>query len=181
MLRWKATEDRIDNRKANSRYFSAMPRIGIGYDLHRLVKRRKLFLGGINIPSSRGLLGYSDGDVLLHAICDALLGASCQKDIGVHFPDSNSAYKNISSLKLLKNTAQLLKKLKYSISNIDTVVVAEKPKLGPFKEKMRKKIAKNLNLSIEQVNIKATTTEGLGPIGRGQAISAYAVCLLKKR
>ena len=157
-----------------------MPCIGVGYDLHRLVKRRKLFLGGINIPSSRGLLGHSDGDVLLHAICDALLGASGQKDIGVHFPDSNLSLKDISSLKLLKKTAQLLKKLKYSISNIDTVIVAQEPKLGPFKEKMRKNIARALNLSNKQVNVKATTTEGLGPIGRSQAISAYAVALIKR-
>ena len=157
-----------------------MFRIGIGYDLHRLCKGRKLILGGIDIPSSRGLLGYSDADVLLHAICDALLGASSQKDIGVHFPDSDSAYRNISSIKLLKKVAQLLKKLEYSISNIDSVIVAEEPNLGPFKIKMCKKIARVLDLSLKQVNVKATTTEGLGLTGRSKAISAYAVCLIKK-
>lgn len=157
-----------------------MFRIGIGYDVHCLVKRRKLFLGGIKIPSSRGLLGHSDGDVLLHAICDALLGASSQKDLGVHFPDSDPAYKNISSVKLLKKVTSLLKKLNYSIGNIDTVIVAQQPYLAPFKEKMRKNIARALNLSLKQVNIKATTTEGLGPIGKGKAISAYAIVLIKK-
>ena len=157
-----------------------MYRIGIGYDVHRLRKGRKLILGGINIPSSRGLLGHSDGDVLLHAICDALLGASGLKDIGEHFPDSNSAYKNISSIKLLKKVNSNLKKIKYSINNIDAVILAERPNLHTFKAKMSKKIAKALNLASEQVNVKATTTEGIGPIGRAEAISAYAIALIKK-
>lgn len=157
-----------------------MYRIGIGYDVHRLVKRRKLILGGIKIPSSRGLLGHSDGDVLLHAICDALLGASSLKDIGVHFPDSNPAYKNISSVKLLKAVARLLKKIKYTINNIDAVVVAQKPRISNYREKIAKKIAQELDLSLQQVNIKATTTERLGPIGREKGISAYAIALIKR-
>jgi 2-C-methyl-D-erythritol 2,4-cyclodiphosphate synthase len=158
-----------------------MYRIGIGYDLHRLVKRRKLFLGGIDIPYPEGLLGHSDGDVLIHAICDALLGACAQKDIGVHFPDSHPSYKNISSLKLLNQVARLLKGLRYSISNIDTTVVAQQPNLQKAKHKMVKKIAKGLGISYKQVNVKATTNEGIGPIGRNQAISAYAIALIKKR
>ncbi len=156
-------------------------RTGIGYDVHRLVKRRKLILGGINIPYAKGLLGHSDGDVLLHAIIDALLGAASQKDIGVHFPDSDSAYKNISSLKLLQKVARLLKRLKYTIVNIDTVIVAERPCLSTFKEKISRRIAKELNLSLTQVNVKATTHEGLGPLGRAEAIAAYAVVLIGRK
>lgn len=155
--------------------------IGVGYDVHRLVKRRKLFLGGINIPYAKGLAGHSDADVLIHAICDALLGAAAFKDIGEHFPDSDSAYKNISSIKLLKKVSQLLKKSKYSISNIDTVIVAQAPRLTSYKTKMCKKIAQELNLLAKQVNVKATTTEGIGRIGKGEAIAAYAVALIKKR
>lgn len=156
-------------------------RVGLGYDIHRLVRGRALILGGIEIPSSFGLLGHSDGDVLLHAICDALLGASGQADIGEHFPDSEPAYKNISSIKLLKKVAQILKKLKYSISNIDTTIIAQEPSLAPFKTKMTDRIAQCLNLSAKQVNVKATTAEGIGLIGRGRAISAYAVVLIKKK
>jgi len=158
-----------------------MYRIGIGYDLHRLVRGRKLILGGIAIPARCGLWGHSDADVLLHAICDALLGASGQKDIGEHFPDSRPAYKDISSVKLLKKVNLVLKKLRYSIVNIDAMVVAEGPKLTPFKTKMRRKIAKTLNITAKQVNVKATTAEGLGPIGQGKAISAHAVALIKKK
>jgi 2-C-methyl-D-erythritol 2,4-cyclodiphosphate synthase len=157
-----------------------MYRVGIGYDLHRLVKRRKLFIGGINIPFYKGLLGHSDGDVLLHAICDALLGASSRKDIGEHFPDSHPAYKNIPSIKLLKKVAQILKEAKYSIRNIDATVVAEKPSLRTYKTKICKNIARSLNLSLKQVNVKATTAEGTGPIGRGEAISAYVIVLIER-
>ena len=157
-----------------------MFRIGIGYDVHRLISRRKLILGGINIPSKVGLFGHSDADVLTHAICDALLGAAAQKDIGVHFPSSNSAYKNISSIKLLKKVDSILKRLKYSVANIDSVIVAEKPKLDKFESKMCKKIAQALNLSFKQVSVKATTTEGTGPTGRSEVISAYAIVLIKK-
>jgi 2-C-methyl-D-erythritol 2,4-cyclodiphosphate synthase len=157
-----------------------MDRVGIGYDIHRLIKRRKLILGGVNIPYSKGLLAYSDGDVLLHAIIDALLGASAHKDIGEHFPDAHPAYKDISSIKLLQRIARLLKKEKYSISNIDSVIIAEQPQLSAFKTQMAKNIAQALALSIRQVNVKATTAEGLGPIGRSEAIAAYAVALVKK-
>ncbi|MBL7084508.1 MAG: 2-C-methyl-D-erythritol 2,4-cyclodiphosphate synthase [Candidatus Omnitrophica bacterium] len=156
-------------------------RIGIGYDLHRLVSGRKLILGGVRIPYDKGLLGHSDADVLIHAIIDALLGASSQKDIGAHFPDSHPEYKDISSIKLLKKVARLLKKLNYSINNIDTIIVAEKPSLVRFKTEISERIAKELNLSLKQVNVKATTTEGLGPIGKGKAISAYAVCLIERK
>ncbi|MBN2097621.1 MAG: 2-C-methyl-D-erythritol 2,4-cyclodiphosphate synthase [Candidatus Omnitrophica bacterium] len=158
-----------------------MLRIGIGYDLHRLVKRRKLVLGGARIPFAKGLFGHSDADVLLHAICDALLGAAAQGDLGEHFPDTDLKYKNISSIKLLQKVVHLLKQLKYSIRNIDSIVVAEEPRLAPFKKKISQSIAKILALSPKQVSVKATTTEGLGPIGRGEAISAHAVVLIEKR
>lgn len=158
-----------------------MYRIGIGYDVHRLVKGRKLILGGINLPSKRGLLGHSDADVLVHAVCDALLGAAGQKDIGEHFPDSNPAYKNISSIKLLKQVSSILKELRYTVSNIDTVILAQRPYLGAFKERMRKNIARSLGLTVKDVNVKATTTEGMGPVGKDKAISAYAIALIKKR
>jgi len=157
-----------------------MLRIGIGYDVHRLVKRRKLFLGGMHIPYHKGLVGHSDADVLIHAICDALLGAAGLPDIGTHFPDSDPAYKDISSAKLLKRVFGRLRKLKYSINNIDVVVVAERPSLASFKVKISQNIAKILKLPLKRVNVKATTAEGLGPIGKGQAISAYAIALIKK-
>lgn len=158
-----------------------MFRVGIGYDIHRLVKRRKLILGGINVPSKTGLLGHSDADVLVHAVCDALLGAAGQKDIGEHFPDSHPAYKNISSIKLLKKVNSILKKLRYSISNIDTIIIAQRPHLSPFKEKIRKNVARSLGMAVKDVSVKATTTEGMGQVGREKAISAYAIALIIKR
>lgn len=158
-----------------------MLRIGIGYDVHRLVKGRKLFLGGMQIPYHKGLLGHSDADVLIHAICDALLGAAGCGDIGMHFPDSDSKYKDISSLKLLKKVVARLKKLRYSINNIDAIIVAERPSLSALKAKISKNIAKELKMSAQKVSVKATSHEGLGPIGKGQAISAYAIALIKKR
>lgn len=158
-----------------------MYRIGVGYDLHRLAKRRKLILGGVNVPFAKGLAGHSDADVLLHAICDALLGACAQGDIGEHFPHPHPAYKNISSVKLLKKVHSLLKKLKFSIVNIDAIIVAERPNLSSYKKKMSQTIARELKLSSGKINVKATTTEGLGPIGRGQAISAHAVVLIEKK
>lgn len=158
-----------------------MHRIGIGYDLHRLIRRRKLILGGITIPYAKGLLGHSDADVLIHAICDALLGASSRGDIGEHFPDCDPAYKNISSVKLLKKVAQRLRALRYSINNIDAVIVAEKPSLVSYKKKISRNIAQILKLPSKRVNIKAASAEKLGPIGRGQAISAYAIALIKKK
>ena len=157
-----------------------MIRIGIGYDIHRLVKRRKLILGGVRIPSARGLLGHSDADALLHAISDALLGAAGLGDIGEYFPDFDLVYKNISSVKLLKRVCSILRKKKYSISNIDTIIIAQQPQLGPFKKKICKNIAKELNLFEDRVNVKATTNEGLGLVGNSGAISCYAIALINK-
>jgi len=152
-------------------------RIGFGYDIHRLVSGRPLFLGGLKILYSRGLLAHSDGDVLLHAICDSLLGAAGLGDIGKHFPDTEKKYQNISSLVLLKKTAELIKKANYKIINIDTMLVARKPKISPYTEKMKKAISQIVKT--KNISIKATTNEGIGALGQGQAIAAYAVCLLK--
>ncbi len=149
--------------------------IGFGYDVHRLVKGRKLILGGVDIPFDYGLEGHSDGDVLIHAMIDALLGASSLGDIGEHFPETDPQYENVSSLLLLGEVRKLLEKGKFTTGNIDIVVVAEKPKLLNYKDLMRKNIAETLRLDVGTINIKATTTEGLGFTGRGEGISAYAV------
>lgn len=154
-------------------------RVGIGYDIHRLVKGRSLFLGGIEIPSSIGLLGHSDADVLLHAVCDALLGAVGERDIGFHFPDTDEKYKNISSLELLHYVGKILKRKKYKVNNIDVVVIAEKPKMAEYIDQMKKNIADILLVSANTIGIKATTNEGVGDIGRGKAIAAYAVASVK--
>ncbi len=153
-------------------------RTGIGYDIHRLVAGRKLFLGGIEIPYIHGLLGHSDGDALLHAICDALLGAIGGGDIGEHFPDTDSRYDAISSKELLKTVYNLVKENNFSIVNVDTVVIAQEPKLFPFKKQMQQAIAGILGIEEESVNIKAKTNEELGEIGRKEAIAAYAVVTL---
>jgi len=153
-------------------------RIGIGYDIHRLVEGRKLFLGGIEIPYVKGLLGYSDADALLHAICDAMLGAVGCGDIGEHFPDTDPKYQNISSLELLKIVADFIKEKGFKVVNIDTIVVAQEPVLSPFKKLMRERIAQALNMGEESVNIKAKTNEGLGEIGGKEAIACYATVLL---
>jgi len=150
-------------------------RTGIGYDIHRLVAGRKLFLGGIEIPYIHGLLGHSDGDALLHAICDALLGAIGEGDIGEHFPDTDPRYDGISSTELLKTVYGLVTKKNFLIVNVDTVVVAQEPKLIPFKKQMQQAIAGILNIKGDSVNIKAKTNEELGEIGRKEAIAAYAV------
>lgn len=155
-------------------------RVGIGYDIHRLVSERKLMLGGIEIPYVKGLQGHSDGDAVLHAICDAILGAMSKGDIGEHFPISDPKYDNISSLQLLKKVFDLTKTNKYEIKNIDVTVIAEEPMIGPFKKQMVKAIAEVLNLKDEQVNIKATTNEGIDAIGKAEAIAAYSVVLLSK-
>lgn len=155
-------------------------KIGIGYDIHRLVEQRKLMLGGIEIPYLKGLLGHSDGDSVLHAICDAILGAMAKGDIGEHFPVTDPKYDNISSVELLKKVDELVKQNNYQIENIDTSIIAEEPKLGPFKKQMVRKIAQTLNIDEEKVNIKATTNEGLDAIGNGEAIAAHAVVLLSK-
>jgi 2-C-methyl-D-erythritol 2,4-cyclodiphosphate synthase len=156
-------------------------RIGIGYDIHRLVEERKLFLGGVEIPYVKGLIGYSDGDVVLHAIADALLGALSLGDIGGHFPDSDPDYKDIASTQILKKVADIIADKKYAVNNIDTTIIAEEPKIYPFKDKMVDKIAVILGMDKSRINIKATTNEGVGSIGRGDAIAAYAVAALESK
>lgn len=156
-------------------------RVGIGYDVHRFGKGRKLFLGGVAIPYKLGLEGHSDADVLLHAICDALLGALGKGDIGEHFPNTDPRYKNISSLKLLKHVNGLVGKRGFQINNVDTVILAQEPNLKAYKEKMRRTISAELAIDEDFVNIKATTNEGLGFIGRGEGIAAYATVLLTKK
>lgn len=156
-------------------------RIGMGYDVHRLTENRKLILGGVEIPYEKGLLGHSDADVLLHAIMDALLGAAALGDIGKHFPDSDPAYKGISSILLLEHVGRLLEKEGMEIGNIDATVIAQRPKLAPYIMNMRENIAKALNIDIQQINVKATTEEGLGFTGEGLGIASNAICLVKKR
>lgn len=156
-------------------------KIGIGYDIHRLVEERKLYLGGIEIPFVKGLIGYSDGDVVLHAIADAILGALAMGDIGGHFPNTEAQYKDIASSEILKKVALLASKNKYAISNVDTVILAEEPKVYPFKDKMIDAIAEILGIKKDRINIKATTNEGVGAIGRGDAIAAYAVVALEEK
>ena len=150
-------------------------KVGIGYDIHKLVKGRKLILGGIEIKFSKGLSGHSDGDVLTHAIIDAILGALGKGDIGKHFPDTDSRYKNISSLVLLKETMKLLTKSKYRINNLDTAIIAEKPKIAPYSGKIEERLASVLKVKKEFINIKAKTNEGLGEIGKGKAIACFAI------
>jgi len=154
--------------------------IGFGYDVHKLVKGRKLIVGGLEIPHTKGLLGWSDGDVLLHAIIDALIGAAGEGDIGRHFPPGDENYKGISSLKLLEFVRELLRNRGYAINNIDSTIVAEEPRFAPLIEKMKKNIADTLDIEPGLINIKAKTEEGLGFTGSKQGISAYAVCLVHK-
>ncbi|NLN17212.1 MAG: 2-C-methyl-D-erythritol 4-phosphate cytidylyltransferase [Firmicutes bacterium] len=161
-----------------ARSFLIQPRVGAGYDVHRLVPGRKLILGGVTIPYSLGLLGHSDADVLVHAIMDALLGAAALGDIGALFPDTDPAYRGASSLLLLKEVGELLRKKGAAILNIDAVVVAQAPKLAPYINQARENIAQALSLPAGKVSIKATTTEGLGAMGRGEGIAAWAVALL---
>jgi len=156
-------------------------RIGIGYDIHRLIEDRKLFLGGIEIPYVKGLLGYSDGDVLLHAISDAILGAASLGDIGEHFPNTDPKYKGIRSTELLKKAVDMAGAKNLAVNNVDTVIIAEEPKIFPFKEKMIASLADMLRLDKAMINIKATTNEGVGALGKGDAIAAYAVVTLKER
>jgi len=153
-------------------------RIGIGYDVHRLVKGRKLILGGTEIPYAKGLLGHSDADVLIHAVCDALLGAAGLGDIGGYFPDTDPDLESISSLTLLGKVLELLRANGFSIVNIDTTLIAESPKLQPYLESMRNNIAGVLDFDPQSLNIKATTTEGLGTIGKGEGMAALAVALI---
>ncbi|MBR1814533.1 MAG: 2-C-methyl-D-erythritol 2,4-cyclodiphosphate synthase [Lachnospiraceae bacterium] len=153
-------------------------RIGMGYDVHRLVENRPLILGGVRIPYDKGLLGHSDADVLVHAIMDALLGAAALGDIGQHFPDTDPAYEGADSLTLLKEVGSILKQHGYAVGNIDSTVIAQRPKLAPFREEMRKNIAGSLGIELSQVSVKATTEEGLGFTGTGEGISAQAIALL---
>lgn len=153
-------------------------RVGMGYDVHKLVEERELILGGVNIPHTLGLLGHSDADVLLHAIMDALLGAAALGDIGKHFPDTDEKYKGISSLKLLEHVGKLIEQEGYVIENIDATVIAQKPKLRPYIEEMEENIAKTLHIEKEQINVKATTEERLGFTGREEGIAAQAICSL---
>ncbi|MDE7259920.1 MAG: 2-C-methyl-D-erythritol 2,4-cyclodiphosphate synthase [Lachnospiraceae bacterium] len=153
-------------------------RIGMGYDVHRLTEERKLILGGVEIPYEKGLLGHSDADVLLHAIMDALLGAAALGDIGKHFPDTDPAYKGISSIELLKRVGELLTENSFLIENIDATIIAQAPKMRPYIDQMRENIAAALDIETEQVNVKATTEEGLGFTGTGEGISSQAICML---
>ena len=154
-------------------------RVGLGYDVHALIENRKLILGGVDVPYSQGLLGHSDADVLLHAIMDAMLGALALGDIGKHFPDTDERYRGISSLELLKHVNRLLGKKGYKVYNLDSTVVAERPKLAPYIESMRQTIGDALETDMEFISVKATTTEKLGFTGRGEGISAYAIVSLQ--
>ena len=152
--------------------------IGMGYDVHRLVEERKLIMGGVEIPFEKGLLGHSDADVLLHAIMDALLGAAALGDIGKFFPDNDPAYEGANSVMLLKKVGEMLQEQRYVIENIDATIIAQMPKMRPYIDQMRRNIADTLELDLSQVNVKATTEEGLGFTGTGEGISAQAICLL---
>ena len=152
--------------------------IGMGYDVHRLVEERKLIMGGVEIPFEKGLLGHSDADVLLHAIMDALLGAAALGDIGKFFPDNDPAYEGANSVMLLKKVGEMLQEQRFLIENIDATIIAQRPKMRPYIDQMRRNIADTLELDLSQVNVKATTEEGLGFTGTGEGISAQAICLL---
>lgn len=156
-------------------------RIGHGYDVHRLVEGRKLILGGVDIPYEKGLLGHSDADVLAHAIMDALLGASALGDIGKLFPDNDPAYEGADSMKLLARVAEVLDEKGYAIGNIDATVIAQKPKLAPYIEQMRRRMAEVCGIDMEQLSVKATTEEKLGFTGSGEGIAAHAVCLIERK
>ena len=155
-------------------------RIGMGYDVHKLVPKRKLILGGVTIPYELGLLGHSDADVLLHAIMDSLLGAAALGDIGKHFPDTDDRFKGISSIKLLTEVGKLISEKGYKIENIDATIIAQKPKMAPHIPLMRENIASALNIELDKINVKATTEEGLGFTGEGKGISSQSICLLTK-
>lgn len=155
-------------------------RVGLGYDVHKLVENRALVMGGVLIPYEKGLLGHSDADVLLHAIMDSLLGASALGDIGKHFPDTDAKYKGASSVKLLEHVGKLLSLNNYNIENIDATIIAQRPKMAPYINDMVKNIARALNIEETRVNVKATTEEGLGFTGSGEGISSQSICLLTK-
>jgi 2-C-methyl-D-erythritol 2,4-cyclodiphosphate synthase len=157
---------------------SESTRIGIGYDIHRLVEGRKLILGGVEIPFEKGLLGHSDSDVLSHAICDALLGAAALGDIGTHFPDSDPRWAGASSLDFLARAVEMLSERGYRIANVDATVIAERPKLRPHIESIRERLRSVLQIDVDQISVKAKTSEGLESVGRGQAMAAHAIVLL---
>ena len=155
-------------------------RVGLGYDVHKLVEGRKLIIGGVDIPHEKGLLGHSDADVLIHAVMDSILGALALGDIGKHFPDTDKKYKGADSMKLLEFVYNLINEKGYSIGNIDCTIIAQSPKMAPHIQNMRENIAKTLNTSVENINVKATTEEGLGFTGAKEGISAQSICLLVK-
>lgn len=165
--------------RSNSVTKAMISRSGIGYDLHRLVEKRKLMIGGIEVPFEKGSMGHSDGDVLCHAICDALLGAASMGDIGTHFPDTDERWRGVSSLVFLRQVRQYLERKNWKIAHIDAVVVAERPKLGPHFPNMRTALAKSLGIAPEQINLKAKTQEGLGEIGRGEAVAAHVIATIE--
>jgi 2-C-methyl-D-erythritol 2,4-cyclodiphosphate synthase len=155
-------------------------RTGIGYDIHRLVPGRKLILAGLEIPFEKGLLGHSDADVVIHALCDALLGAAGLGDIGIYFPDTDKKFKDINSAEILVNTCKMVRQKGFTVKNIDSVIFAQAPKISPYREKMQQNIAQIMQIEPDMINIKATTTEGLGAIGSEQAIAAMCTVLLRK-
>ena len=155
-------------------------RIGMGYDVHRLVEGRELVLGGVTIDYEKGLLGHSDADVLLHAIMDALLGAAALGDIGKHFPDTDPAYKGISSIRLLEHVKELIRSEGYEVENVDATIIAQQPKMRPHIDAMRENIARSLGVELSRISVKATTEEGLGFTGSGEGISSQAICLLRE-
>ena len=175
---WPQRDSRYFLKKDNVCGKVVSMRIGMGYDVHRLVEGRDLIIGGVKIPYEQGLLGHSDADVLLHAIMDALLGAAALGDIGKHFPDTDPAYKGISSIKLLEKVGELLEENHVFIENIDATIIAQAPKMRPHIDTMRENIAKALVIDVGQVNVKATTEEGLGFTGSGEGISSQAICLV---
>jgi len=155
-------------------------RVGVGYDVHQLVEGRRLFLGGIEIPFYRGLLGHSDGDVLIHAVCDAILGAIGEGDIGTHFPDNDQSIKGIESTRILAHVASLARNKGYIVVNIDAVVAAQEPKIAPIRDKIRENLATTIGINMDRISIKGKTTEGLGFVGRKEGIEVYAVALLEE-
>jgi len=173
------SKESVETKSAAARAKPTVSRSGIGYDLHRLAEKRKLMIGGIEVPFEKGTVGHSDGDVLCHAICDALLGAASMGDIGTHFPDTDERWRGVSSLVFLRQVRQYLERKNWKIAHIDAVVVAERPKLGPHFPNMRTALAKSLGISAEQINLKAKTHEGLGEIGRGEAVAAHVIATIE--
>lgn len=173
------SKEKTQTKSATGRAKAAVSRSGIGYDLHRLAEKRKLMIGGIDVPFDKGSVGHSDGDVLCHAICDALLGAASMGDIGTHFPDTDEKWRGVSSLVFLRQVRQYLERKNWKIAHIDAVVIAERPKLGPHFPNMRVAVAKSLGISPEQINLKAKTHEGLGEIGRGEAVAAHVIATIE--